>query len=71
MYTDIWGFPWWLRSKNLPAMQEKQEMWAQSLGLEDSHGGDHGNVIQCSCLDNPMDRGNWWAIVHRVAKSQT
>ena len=27
--------------------------------------------IQYSCLENPMDRGAWWAIVHRVAKSQT
>ena len=32
-----------------------------------------GNVIplQYSCLENPMDRGAWWATVHRVAKSQT
>ena len=27
--------------------------------------------LQCSCLENPMDRGAWWAIVHRVAKSWT
>ena len=31
--------------------------------------GEHGNPLQCSCLENPMDRGSWWAIVHRVAKS--
>ena len=31
----------------------------------------HGNPIQYSCLENPMDRGAWWATVHRVAKSQT
>ena len=31
----------------------------------------HGNPFQCSCLENPMDRGAWQAIVHRVAKSQT
>ena len=28
-----------------------------------------GNLLQCSCLENPMDRGAWWAIVHRIAKS--
>ena len=32
--------------------------------------GGHGNPLQYSCLENPMDRGDWWAIVHRVAKSQ-
>ena len=35
-----------------------------------SPGGGHGNPLQYSCLENPMDRGIWWAIVHRVAKSQ-
>ena len=33
--------------------------------------GQNGNPLQNSCLENPMDRGVWWAIVHRVAKSQT
>ena len=36
-----------------------------------SSGGGHGNPLQYSCLENPMDRGAWWASVHRVAKSQT
>ena len=36
-----------------------------------SPGGRHGNPLQYSCLENPMDRGAWWARVHRVAKSQT
>ena len=34
-------------------------------------GGGHGNPLQYSCLENAMDRGAWWAIVLRVAKSQT
>ena len=29
----------------------------------------NGNPLQYSCLDNPMDRGAWWATVHRVAQS--
>ena len=33
-----------------------------------SRGG-HGNPLQCSCLENPMDRGTWRATVHAVAKS--
>ena len=36
-----------------------------------SLGGGHGNSFQYSCLETPMDRGAWWATVHRVAKSQT
>ena len=31
----------------------------------------NGNPLQCSCLENPMDRGTWWATVHGVPKSQT
>ena len=36
-----------------------------------SPGGGHGNPLQYSCLENPMDRGAWQAIVYGVAKSQT
>ena len=34
-------------------------------------GEGNGNPLQYSCLENPMDRGAWWATVHGVAKSQT
>ena len=34
-------------------------------------GGGHGSPLQYSCLENPMDRGAWWAMVHRVTKSCT
>ena len=34
-------------------------------------GGGNGNPLQYSCLENPMDGGAWWAVVHEVAKSQT
>ena len=33
--------------------------------------GGHGNPLQHSCLECPMDGGAWWALVHRVIKSQT
>ena len=36
-----------------------------------SPGGVHGNPLQDSCLENPMDRGTWWVTIHRVANSQT
>ena len=35
------------------------------------HGRGHGNPLQYSCLENPMDRVAWWATVHRVAKRRT
>ena len=54
--------------KNPHAMQEPQGL---TLGLVRSPGGGHSNPLQYSCLENPMDRGAWWATVHRVAKSQT
>ena len=41
------------------------------LGSGRSPRGGHDNLLQYSCLGNPIDRGDWWAIVHRFAKSQT
>ena len=40
-------------------------------GLGRSPGEGNGNPLQYACLENPMDRGAWWATVHGVAKSQT
>ena len=63
------GFP--AMVKNLPSMQEPQETWVWSLGREDPLEEGMGIPLQYSCLGNPMDRGAWWATVHRVTKSQT
>ena len=40
-------------------------------GLGRSAGEGNGNPLQYSCLENPMDRRAWWAIVHEVAKNRT
>ena len=40
-------------------------------GLVRSPGGGNGNLLQYSCLGNPVDRGAWWATVHGVTKSRT
>ena len=45
-----------------------QHDWATSLSCI---GEGNGNPLQCSCPENPRDRGAWWAAVHGVAKSQT
>ena len=62
--------------KNVPAKKKKTECACQcrrhkSLKLRRSPGVGNGNPLQCSCLENPMDRGAWGATVHRVTKSQT
>ena len=40
-------------------------------GLGQFPGEGNDSPLQCSCLENPMDRGAWWAVVHGVSKSQT
>ena len=41
------------------------------ISLWDDGGEGNGTPLQYSCLENPMDRGAWWAVVHGVAKSRT
>ena len=48
----------------------KLRAW-DSLDLLVIYGEGNGTPLQYSCLENPMDRGAWWAAVHGVAKSQT
>ena len=40
-------------------------------GSRRSPGGGNGNSLQCSCLENPMDRGAWWATVHGTTQGRT
>ena len=57
--------------KNLPANAEDIRDLGSIPGLGRSSGVGNGNPLQYSCLGNPMDRGAWWASVHRVAEGQT
>ena len=57
--------------KNLPANVGDIRDSGLIPGLGRSPGAGNGNPLQYSCLENPMDRGAWWATVHGVAKSQT
>ena len=54
----MWAFIVAQMVKNLPAMQET---WVRFLGQEDPLEKGNGNPLQYSCLENPMDRGVWWA----------
>ena len=57
--------------KNTPADAGDVRDVASTPGSGRSPGGGHGNPLQYSCLENPMDRGVWWFTVHRVAESDT
>ena len=57
--------------KNLPASAGDIRTAGSVPGLGRSPGGGHGDPLQYSCLESPMDRGAWQATVHRVMKSQT
>ena len=54
--------------KKVPAMQGT---WVRFLGWADFPGERNGNTLLYSCLENPMNRGVWWATVHGVAESDT
>ena len=57
--------------KKLPANAGDIRDMGLIPGLGRFPGGGHGSPLQCSCLENPRERGAWWATVHGVAKSET
>ena len=65
------GLPQWLSSKESACNAGATGDMGSILGSGRSLGGGHGNPLQYSCLESPMDRGAWWAIAHKVTKSQT
>ena len=63
--------PWWLRGKESTCNAGDTGDMGSILGSSRSPGGGHGNPLHYSCQENPMDRGAWWATVHRFAKGRT
>ena len=57
--------------KTLPANAGDTRDAGSILGSRRSPGEGNGNPLQYSCLENPMDRGAWWATVDGAAKSRT
>ena len=66
-----WNSQEMLLVKNLPANAGDRRDVGLIPGLGIFPGGEHGNPLQYSCMENPMDRGAWQATVYRVTKSQT
>ena len=65
-----WASQVLLVAKNWPANAGGIRDVALIFGLGRSPEGGHGNPLQCSCLENPMDRGACQATVHGVSKNQ-
>ena len=70
--TLAWKIPWVGEPGRLQSMGSHRvgHDWAPSLSLS-CIGEGNGNPLQCSCLENPRDRGAWWAVIYGVAQSRT
>ena len=74
--TLAWKIPWteepgWLQSMGSPAKsQTRLSDFTFTFSLS-CIGERNGNLLQCSCLENPRDGGVWWAAVYGVAQSRT
>ena len=66
-----WGFPHGDNSKEPASQYRRHKRCGFDPWVRKIPGGGHGNPLQYPCLENPMDRGTWWASVHRVTKSWT
>ena len=69
--TLAWKIPWTEEPGRLQSMGSLRDM-AEGLHFHFSLsciGEGNGNPLQCSCLENPRDRGAWWATVYGVAQS--
>ena len=64
-------FPVSANGKELPAIAGDVRDEGLIPGSERPPAGGYGNPLQYSCLENPMERRTWWAMVHRVSKSWT
>ena len=71
MPSSSWASQLVLVVKNLPASAGDVRDAGSIPGLGRYPGGEHGNLLRCSCLENPTGREAWSAIVPRVAQSQT
>ena len=63
------GLPWWLSGKESAACLSEDV--GSNPGWGRFPGGENGNPLQYSCLENPLDRGAWWVIVYGVTNHQT
>ena len=69
-YNYVWA-SWWHSGKEFSYQGRRHKGCAFDPWVGKIPGGGNSNPLQYSCLENPMDRGAWWAMIDRVSKSQT
>ena len=72
--TIAWKIPWTEEPVRLQSTGSLESDTTEPLHFHFSLsciGEGNGNPLQCSCLENPRDRGSWWAAVYGVAQSRT
>ena len=72
--TIAWTIPWMEEPGGLQSMGLLESDTTERLHFHfslSSIGEGNGNPLQCSCLENPRDRGAWWATFYGVTQSQT
>ena len=72
--TLAWKIPWTEEHGRLQSMGSEESDTIEQLHFHFSLsciGEGNGNPLQCSCLENPRDKGAWWAAVYVVTQSQT
>ena len=62
------GLAWWLSGKESACSAGDTGDTSSIPGVGRCSGEGNGNPLQYSCLENPMDRGVWWAIVHGIVR---
>ena len=75
-FSCVWlcATPWTAAHQAPPSTEfSRQEYWSglPLPSISNSYGEGNGNSLQCSCLENPRDKGAWWAAVYGVAQSWT
>ena len=66
-----WRIQWTEEPGGLLSMGSQSRTRLKRLSMPACIGEGNGNPLQCSCLENPMDGGAWWAAVYGVARSRT
>ena len=69
--ANPWGIPGGASGKDPACQCRRPKRWALCPWVGKIPCRGHDNPLQYTCLENPMDRGAWWATDHRVAKSRT
>ena len=70
-FMYVWGFPGGADGKEVPTKAGDIRDAGLIPGLGRSPGGGHGNPLQYSCLENPMDRGAWPGGLQAMSRSES